>query len=208
MKRTIVAVVFVVVAVSSRFSGAQTSKHRPSVADMRAALERGDSREALKLNTNALRLRGEAARGFDQYELLMVRGEALMAVGLPLESEDAYEHAVHVAKGLKERAAAHAESLLARQAAERVRRSADGRAAARDAERGPQQAAARHGPPPTPEARRRAMRDQSTFASFSGARVLARSNFTNGVNTPALAFEVSADQDFTQEAGAEEDQPG
>jgi hypothetical protein len=75
-------------------------------------------------------------------------------VGLPLDAADAYEHAAHMAPGLKERAAAHAEGLLALQAARRAFRTADVGANAPEGV----QAAAR---PlrPDPEARRRAMRE-------------------------------------------------
>ena len=161
MKKALLSgsLVVAIVVVALWDVSARASDPNPSIADMRSALERGEAREALRLNTSALRLRGDAARGYDPYELLMVRGEALMAVGLPLEAENAYEHAVPVAKGLKERAAAHAEGLLARQAAKRVARAAEGGAAAQGARPDPRQAATRCQPPPTPEARRRAMRE-------------------------------------------------
>jgi hypothetical protein len=157
MNRTLVAVVLVVVFVAPRFAAAQALAREPtpSIADIRAALERGDPRAALKMSSNTLRLRGDAARGYDPYELLMVRGEALLAVGLPLDSADAYEHAAHVAPGLKERAAAHAEGLLALQAARRALRAADEGANAESAV----QAGARPPMRPDPEARRRTMRE-------------------------------------------------
>ena len=158
MTHTQLAVALVLI-VSSPIAVAQTSESMPSVADMRAALDRGEPREALKMNAAALNFRGQAAPGSDRYELFMVRGEALMAVGLPLEAEDAYEHAVHEAGGLKKRAAAHAEGLLARQAANRVRPPADHGPTAQGAESASQQPAARYEPPRTPEARRRAMRE-------------------------------------------------
>jgi len=80
-----------------------------------------------------------------------VRGEALMAVGLPLDAEDAYEHAVQAARGLKERAAARAEGLLARQSANRLPRP--------KYEGGSAQGAAEAVAPRDPEVRRRAMRE-------------------------------------------------
>ena len=157
MNRTVVAVVLVAVFVAPRFAAAQAQAREPtpSIADMRAALERGDPRAALKMSSNALRLRGDAARGYDPYELLMVRGEALLAVGLPLDAADAYEHAAHMAPRLKERAAAHAEGLLALQVARRAPRAADEGANAP----APVQTAARSPLRPDPEARRRAMRE-------------------------------------------------
>ena len=117
MNRTLLAVVIVAVAAGPPFADVQAraGEPSPSIADMRTALARGAPKEALKMSSDALRLGGGAARAQDRYDLLMVRGEALMAVGLPLDAADAYEHAAHVAPGLKERAAAHAETLLARQ---------------------------------------------------------------------------------------------
>ena len=155
MNRTVVAVVLVAVFVSPRFAAAHAREPTPSIADMRAALERGDPRAALKMSSNALRLRDDAARGYDPYELLMVRGEALLAVGLPLDSADAYEHAAHVAPGLKERAAAHAEGLLALHAARRALRASDEGANAQSAV----QAGARPPLRPDHEAWPRAMRE-------------------------------------------------
>jgi hypothetical protein len=154
MNRTLVTVVLAAVSVAPRFAVAQARQPTPSIADIRAALDRGDPRAALKMSSNALRYRGDAAGGYDPYELLMVRGEALASVGLPLDAADAYEHAAHMAPGLKERAAAHAEGLLALQAARRALRTADVGANASEGV----QAAAR---PlrPDPEARRRAMRE-------------------------------------------------
>ena len=95
------------------------------------------------MSSDALRLRGEAAPAYGRYELLMVRGEALTAVGLPLDAADAYEYAAHVCPGLKQRAAAHAETLLVRQASNQAAVTAG----------------TRHPVRPDPEVHRRAMRE-------------------------------------------------
>ena len=145
MNLTLLAVVLVAVVAASRIAvaTARAGEPSPSIADIRAVLERGEPREALKMSSDALRLRGEAAPARDRYELLMVRGEALTAVGLPLDAADAYEYAAHVAPGLKQRAAAHAETLLVRQASNQAAVTAG----------------ARQPGSPDPEAHRRSMRE-------------------------------------------------
>ena len=47
----------------------------PTVSDIRDALDEGEHPRALQLASRALAAKGEAAKGYDRYELLVLKGE-------------------------------------------------------------------------------------------------------------------------------------
>jgi hypothetical protein len=55
---------------------AAVAEAMPSVKDVRAALDRGDGAEALRLVSRLLPIRGKAAQQYDRYELLSLKAEA------------------------------------------------------------------------------------------------------------------------------------
>lgn len=73
-------------------AGAQ-SEQVATMAEIRQARDQGDYRRALQQAALALRLRGEAARGYDQYELQVIRGDSLLHLDDPVTALQAYEAA-------------------------------------------------------------------------------------------------------------------
>lgn len=64
-----------------------------TMAEIRQARNQGNYRYALQQAARALRLTEEAARGYDQYELQVIRGDSLLHLGDPVTALQAYEAA-------------------------------------------------------------------------------------------------------------------
>ena len=74
----------VLLSLAAFATGASAADVRPtagvrSAADVRAAIDRGEYTEAVKMATQALRQLGAGGQRADRYEMLMLKGQALAA---------------------------------------------------------------------------------------------------------------------------------
>ena len=86
-----------------------------AVEDVKAAYEKGDYNETLRLIGRLMALKGKSAEGLDRYELLMLRAESHLKLKATTNAVAALEEAVKVAKAAnddKRAAEARALSLL------------------------------------------------------------------------------------------------
>src|SRR3954463_4587507 len=80
MTRTLIIVAVSVIL--QVFAAAQAQDQAPPVAQIRAAIEKGEYQEAVKMVSQAERGLGRSARG-ERYALLMLKGDALQRAGSP-----------------------------------------------------------------------------------------------------------------------------
>lgn len=89
----------------------------PTMAEVRDSYAAGQYRPTLRSIADCLALKGQAAEGYDHYELLMLKGECLLQLKSPSYAANAFEDARAAAgNDVPKRATAAANELLARRA--------------------------------------------------------------------------------------------
>ena len=101
-----------------------TAATASSAAEVRTAIYQGEYSAAVKMASQALREGVGVLQRAERYELLMLKGEALMDAGSHAYAAHAFEGAMRAADGPDQLAAARAEALLAGRAARRSRKAA------------------------------------------------------------------------------------
>lgn len=85
----------------------------PTIDDAKAAFEKADYNEALRVLARLLSLKGKAAEGLDRYEMLMLRAESQLKLKSSTGAVSALEEAVRVAKAKQDDVAgAEARALI------------------------------------------------------------------------------------------------
>ena len=99
MTRWIIVLMFAFAPVAAVAAGPTTL---PSDDDIKAAYEKGDYAEALKMLGRVLSLKGKAAAGFDRYALLILKAESHLKLRTTTNAIDTLEEAAKVAKAAKD----------------------------------------------------------------------------------------------------------
>ena len=86
----------------------------PTVSDIRDAFDQGEYPRVLQLATRALAAKGEAARGYDRYELLALKGETQLRMKQAPAAAQSFDDAAKAAADEKAAALARAMAELAR----------------------------------------------------------------------------------------------
>jgi hypothetical protein len=113
MMRLSATLLFVVCTLSSGVvAAAQAPDPATTTEDIKAAFEKGDYQETLKLLSRVLSLKGKAAQGIDRYSLLMMRAESYLKLKTTSLALEALEEAEKVARAADdEKGAADARAL-------------------------------------------------------------------------------------------------
>src|SRR6185369_8645458 len=88
------------------FAFADIAMAQPAMEDIRKEYDAGNYSSAIAMTSKALAARGAEAQKYDRYELLYLRGEALLKLKQPKYAEQAFEEAFAAAADRDKRARA------------------------------------------------------------------------------------------------------
>jgi hypothetical protein len=106
--RSVVSLILLLLA------AANTAIAQPTMEEIRREYDAGKYASAISLASRALAARGAEAEKYDRYDLLYLRGEALLQLKQPKYAEQAFEEAFHATTDRSKKAAAVAMAALIR----------------------------------------------------------------------------------------------